>query len=312
MVIHPNFQVLSLSVATVFELANLKSGTDAYAVTLYSESGGLVRSSLGFAIQTDRLPKRIRNVDTIIAAGNNDFLPASETLVKFLRTNAPVARRVAGTCTGALFLAQAGLLDGRRATTHWHYAEELRRRFPKVTVDEDRIFVEDGRMWTSAGMTASLDLAIALVEKDLGFEIARLVAGMMVLYHRRAGGQSQHSVLLNLAPKTDRIERAVTFAKANLRKLLSVEELAAAASLSLRQFNRLFRTETGTSPAHAVERLRVEAARLMMDSGSHSLDEIAIETGFVGRERMRRAFFRAFRQSPQAIRRATRLQLIPI
>jgi transcriptional regulator GlxA family with amidase domain len=219
---------------------------------------------------------------------------------------------VAGTCTAAQFLAEAGLLKGRRATTHWFFAEEFRRRHPDVTIEEDRIFIEDGPIWTSAGMTAGLDLAIALVEKDLGPEVARMVARKMVVYHRRAGGQSQHSVLLELSPKSDRIQRALTFAKANLKRILSVDQFAEAASLSLRQFNRLFRKETGSSPAQALERLRAEAARLMMESGSHSMDEIAQETGFGQRERMRRAFLRVFGQSPLAMRRITRAQVVSI
>ena len=312
LVIYPGFQVLSLSVSTVFEVANQTAGYEAYRVTLYSVFGGLVRSSLGFSVQTDRLPKKLGRVDTIIVAGNNDFVSSEQTLVKFLRVNAAAARRVAGTCTAARFLAEAGLLNGRRATTHWFYAEEFRRRHPDVTVEEDRIFIEDGPFWTSAGMTAGLDLAIALVEKDLGPEVARMVAKKMVVYHRRAGGQSQHSVLLELSPKSDRIQRALTFAKANLQRILSVDQFAEAASLSLRQFNRLFRKETGSSPAQALERLRAEAARLMMESGSHSMDEIAQETGFGQRERMRRAFLRVFGQSPLAMRRITRAQVVSI
>ncbi|HTJ78006.1 MAG TPA: GlxA family transcriptional regulator [Rariglobus sp.] len=312
MVVHPGFQVLSLAVTTVFEMANETAGEEAYHVTLFSESGGLVRSSLGFSIQTERLPKRIKKVDTIIAAGNNDFKPASEPLVRFLRTNAGAVRRMAATCTGALFLAQAGLLDSRRATTHWFYADRLREKYPAVTIDEDRIFIEDGPIWTSAGMTSAIDMAIAMVEQDLGAGIAKIVAKKMVVYHRRTGGQSQHSALLDLAPKSDRIQKALTYARANLKKITSVESLAEVATLSLRQFNRLFRVETGTSPASALERLRVEEARLMMESGNHSLDEIAEETGFGERERMRRAFLRAFGQSPQAIRRVTRTQVVAI
>ena len=310
--IYPGFQVLSLALGTVLEFANRTAQHEAYRVTLYSVSGGLVRSSLGFPIQTERLPKRLRRVDTIIVAGNNDFAAANETLVKFLRTNAPLVRRVAATCTAALFLAEAGLLAGRRATTHWFYAEEFRRRHPDVTLEADRIFIEDGPVWTSAGMTAGIDLAIALVERDLGRPIAQLVAKKMVVYHRREGGQSQHSVLLDLAPKTDRIQTAVAFARAHLKEIVSVEELAGAANLSLRQFNRLFREETGTSPANALERMRVEAARLLMESGSHSLDEVAAETGFGQRERMRRAFRRAFGTSPQIIRRNAHPQVISV
>lgn len=310
--IHSGFQVLSLSVSTVFEMANLAVGKDVYRIVLFSESGGLVRSSLGFSIQSERLPKRLPEADTIVSTGNNGFLPAGETVVRFLRNSAGLNRRIAATCTGAVSLAQAGLLDGRRATTHWYYADQLRREFPKVRVEEDRIFIEDGDIWTSAGMTAGIDLAIALVERDLGREIAQKVAKTMVVYHRRAGGQSQHSVMLDLTPKSDRIQSAVVYAKENLHKVRSVEDLAAAASLSLRQFNRLFRSETGTSPAKAVERLRIEAARLAMEAGKHSLDEIAEQTGFADRERMRRAFIRNMGVSPQAVRRATRSQLVSL
>src|SRR6266705_1484774 len=150
LVIYPGFQVLSLSVSTVFEVANQTAGYEAYRVTLYSVSGGLVRSSLGFSVQTERLPKKMGRVDTIIVAGNNDFVSSEQTLVKFLRVNAAAARRVAGTCTAARFLAEAGLLNGRRATTHWFYAGEFRRRHPDVTIEEDRIFIEVGPVWTSA------------------------------------------------------------------------------------------------------------------------------------------------------------------
>jgi transcriptional regulator GlxA family with amidase domain len=204
-------------------------------------------------------------------------------------------------------LAEAGILDGRRATTHWAYARDLQARYPKITVEEDRIFVVDGPVWTSAGMTASIDLALGMVESDLGAEHARSVAKRLVVYHRRAGGQMQHSALLDLDAKTDRIQGALVFAKRNLKKTLSVEELADAAHLSPRQFSRAFRAETGQSPAKAVEKLRVEAARVMMEQSRHTIDVVASETGFADRERMRRAFLRAFGQPPQVIRRNARL-----
>jgi transcriptional regulator GlxA family with amidase domain len=158
-------------------------------------------------------------------------------------------------------------------------------------------------MWTSAGMTASLDLAIAMVEKDLGRDVARQVAKNMVLFHRRAGGQSQFSALLDLEPKSDRIQSALTYARRNLRTLLSVDQLADAVHLSPRQFSRAFRAETGQSPAKAIETLRLEAARVMMEEGRHPIEVVARETGFASRERMRRAFLRAFGQSPQAMQR---------
>jgi len=204
-------------------------------------------------------------------------------------------------------LAEAGLLDGRRATTHWNRARELRAMFPKVRVEEDRIFIADGPIWTSAGMTAGIDLALALIEKDLGADVARAVARNLVVYHRRAGGQSQFSALLELEPKSDRVQKALDHARRNLKSTLSVQELAEVAALSPRQFSRAFRAETGQSPAKAVEHLRVDSARVLMEQASHSLDTIAAETGFGDRERMRRAFLRTLGQSPQTIRRNSKV-----
>jgi len=201
------------------------------------------------------------------------------------------------------------LLAGRRATTHWVYADALQRRHPDVQVEPDRIFITDGPIWTSAGMTAELDLALGLVEKDLGDDIARSVAHRLVMHQRRSGGQSQHSEILNLAPRSDRIARALEHARRHLAQPLGVEELAAAANLSPRQFSRAFRAETGQSPAKAVENLRIEAARLLMEQSGHSIDIIARQTGFAERDRMRRAFLRAFGQPPQAIRRNARAEV---
>jgi transcriptional regulator GlxA family with amidase domain len=186
------------------------------------------------------------------------------------------------------------------------YAREMAGRYPEIKVEEDRIYIEDGPMWTSAGMTAGLDLALAMLEADGGAQLARQVARSLVMYHRRAGGQSQFSSLLDIAPKTDRIQRALSHARQNLKDILSIDELADAAGLSPRQFSRLFHAETGHTPAKAVENLRLEAARLMMEEGSHPIEVIARETGFADRERMRRAFLRAFGQPPQTIKRGTR------
>jgi transcriptional regulator GlxA family with amidase domain len=227
-------------------------------------------------------------------------------VIQFLRQGLGRSRRVAATCTGAFILAEAGLLDGRRATTHWNRAGELQARFPNVKVEEDRIFIVDGPVWTSAGMTAGIDLALAMIEKDLGANVARAVARNLVVYHRRAGGQSQFSALLELEPKSDRIQSALAFAKRHLHTRLTVGQLAEAAHLSPRQFSRVFRAETGQSPAKAVENLRLEAARLMMEQSRHPIDVIARQTGFADRDRMRRAFLRAFGQPPQVIRRYAR------
>ena len=301
LIVYPNFQSLGLAVSTVFEHANNLSDEPVYELALVSEHGGLVRSSQGFGIETE--PMGLRTFDTVIVIGDNECAPQSAAMLDYLRAASQRSRRVAAVCTGAFILAAAGLLDGRRATTHWYFAREFQRAYPNVKMEEDRIFINDGHIWTSAGMTAGIDLALALVENDLGMDSARTVARKLVVYHRRAGGQSQYSALLELDAKSDRVQTALAYAKENLSAELSVDELADAASLSPRQFSRLFREETGQSPAKAVEHLRVEAARVMMESGRHPIEVIARETGFGDRERMRRAFLRAFGQPPQAIQR---------
>jgi transcriptional regulator GlxA family with amidase domain len=247
--------------------------------------------------------------DTIVVSSVIGIAQAAPAVLEFLQKSMRSSRRVASMCTGAFALAQAGILDDRRATTHWAYARALQGSYPKVKVEEDRIFIIDGMVWTSAGMTAGIDLALAMVEKDLGPEIARLIAKKLVVFHRRAGGQLQYSALLELDAKTDRIQSALVYAKNNLHTALTVDQLADAANLSPRQFSRAFRAETGQSPAKAVENLRVEAARLMMEQGRHPIDVVARETGFADRERMRRAFLRAFGQPPQVIRRNSRAQI---
>ena len=305
-IVLPGFQMMSVASLSVFEFANKQRGEPFYDVHLLSETGGPIRSSIGFNIVTESLDHR--NFDTVIAGGS--ALPGALTpgVTKFLRRALRRSRRVASICTGAFVLAEAGLLDGRRATTHWNRARELQARFPKVKVEEDRIFIVDGTVWTSAGMTAGIDLALAMVEKDLGADVARIVARKQVVYHRRAGGQSQFSALLELEPKSDRVQSALAYAKRHLDKPLTVGLLADAAHLSPRQFSRAFRAETGQSPAKAVENLRIEAARLMMEQSSHSIDVIARQTGFAERDRMRRAFLRAFGQPPQVIRRNARAE----
>jgi transcriptional regulator GlxA family with amidase domain len=229
-------------------------------------------------------------------------------LLEFVRKAPRISRRVASICVGAFTLAAGGVLDGRRATTHWAFAKELQKQFPNVKVEADRIFIEDDGVWTSAGMTASIDLMLAFVERDIGSEVSQAVARTLVLHHRRAGGQSQLSALLQLEPKSDRIQKALSFARRNLHKRLAVEDLARAANLSGRQFTRAFVAETGQSPAKAIEKLRIEAARLLMEQGRHPIKVIARETGFADRERMRRAFLRAFGQPPLAIRRTARAE----
>ncbi len=305
-IVLPGFQVMSLAALSVFEFANKEMGEPVYDVRLLSETGGSIRSSIGVSVATQ--PFDDTNFDTLIVGGSAVIGALTPGVIKFLRQALGRCRRVAATCVGAFVLAEAGLLDGRRATTHWNRARELQARFPKVKVEEDRIFIVDGPVWTSAGMTAGIDLALAMIEKDLGVDVARAVARQLVVYHRRAGGQSQFSALLELEPKSDRIQSALAFAKRNLDKPLSVGQLAEAAHLSPRQFSRAFHAETGQSPAKAVENLRVEAARLMMEQSRHPIEVIARQTGFADRDRMRRAFLRTFGQPPQAIRRNARAE----
>ena len=305
-IVFPGFSVMSFAVVSVFETANMLAGERKYDVHLLSESGGAVASSAGMRVETE--PFGDADFDTLIVVGSATIEPSTPGLINFVRWALERCRRVASICTGAFVLAEAGLLDGRRATTHWFYARDMQARFPKVKVDADRIFINDGPVWTSAGMTAGIDLALALLESDLGAEAARAVAKKLVLYHRRAGGQSQFSALLELEPKSDRIQSALAYARRNLDAPLTVGELAEAAHLSPRQFSRAFRAETGQSPAKAIENLRVEAARLMMEQSRHPIDVVARQAGFADRDRMRRAFLRAFNLPPQAIRRNARAE----
>ncbi|WJN61725.1 GlxA family transcriptional regulator [Pseudomonas sp. SO81] len=301
------FQVLSLATQTVFEYANLVAKEPFYRIQNFSPAGGLVRSSLGLAVETRPLDAP-RLADTWMVVGVNDPLatPTPEAALDFVRQAGSQARRTVGVCTGGFVLAEAGLLAGRRATTHWAFAQAMRKRFPDIEVEDDRIYLIDGPIWTSAGMTAGLDLALGMVEKDLGVEAARSVARKLVMHQRRSGGQSQHSEMLDLAPKSDRIQNALNYARNHLSRSLSVEELAEVVHLSPRQFTRVFTAETGHSPAKAIEGLRLEAARLMIEQSRHSLEVVARETGFRDRRHMREAFLRGFGVPPQAVRRDAR------
>ena len=300
-IVAPGFQVMGFGALSVFELANLSAGGPFYKVHLLSEEGSPVRSSLGISVHTD--PFDGSHFDTVIVSGSTGLLPITPGLIAFVQRAALRSRRIASVCTGAFVLAEAGLLDGRRATTHWAHGRDLQKRYPAIKVEEDRIFVTDGPVWTSAGMSAGIDLALSIVEQGLGLEITRLVSKALVIHHRRAGGQSQHSALLELDAKSDRIQSALAYARRNLHSPLPVERLADAAHLSPRQFSRAFHAETGQSPAKAVENLRLEAARVMMEQGRLPIEFVANETGFADRERMRRAFLRAYGQPPQAMRR---------
>jgi transcriptional regulator GlxA family with amidase domain len=306
--VFPSFQIMTLAAVPVFECASLPPNERRYDVRILSENGGPVRSSSGLWVDTEAWGDL--SFDTLIVGASHmiEVLPKTSATISFIQESAKVSRRVASICVGTFVLADAGLLDGRRATTHWAHAPAFKARFPDVKMEEDRIFVVDGKMWTSAGMTAGIDLALAMVEQDMGVDVARQVAKYLVVYHRRSGGQLQYSALLELHPKSDRIQNVLAFVKKNLNSPISIEQLASVANLSVRHFRRAFEAETGYSPAKAIEMIRVEAARLMIEESRHPIKTVAKETGFINGERMRRAFIRSYGQPPQAFQRHGRLK----
>ena len=302
----PCYQLLDLAgPLDAFDAANAATGRQLYRWRFLSRSGGPMKSRAGLSIETT--PANATSLDTLLVIGGEVDAVRDEKEVATVRRLARRATRVVSICTGAFLLAEAGLLDGRRATTHWSRARELQDSFPAVSIDADRIYVVDGPLWTSAGITAGIDLALALIEADHGVELARRVSRELVVYHRRPGGQSQFSTLSQLEPESDRMRIALAFAREHLSEPLPIERLAEAVRLSPRQFGRAFRKETGETPAKAIERLRAEAAYLRLEDGSEPIDVIARAVGFNDPERMRRAFVIHYGQPPQAIRRMARL-----
>ena len=307
LILPPDFQLLNLAPLTVFEIAEMTPDAPHYDLHLLSEHGGPVRSSCGVRVETEAFDDPA--FDTIIMGAITSFVlpqPSTPRLIAFVQDASRASRRTASFCNGAYVLAEGGLLDGRHATTHWLQAASFRARFPEVRMEEDHIFIKDGPIWTSAGMTAGFDLVLAMVDGDLGPGVAKEVARLLVVRERRLGGQKQHSALLDMTPKSDRIQSVLAYIRQNLRNTLSVEELAAVASLSPRQFSRAFVAETGQPPAKVVEQLRLEAARFMMEAGRHPIKVVARQTGFLDRERMRRAFLRTYGVPPQWLRTVAR------
>jgi transcriptional regulator GlxA family with amidase domain len=305
-VVPRGFQVMSLAALTAFEVVNLPPAGQRYDIRLLSEHGGPVWSSSGMQLQTEAFGDPAFDTLIVGSVTEMEMPPSDATMIAFVREAAKSSRRTASICSGAFVLAEAGLLNGRRATMHWAHAASFRARFPDVRTEEDRIFINDGPIWTSAGMTAGIDLVLALIDSDLGPETAKMAARLLVMHQRRLGGQKQHSALLDMTPKSDRIEMVLAHIRQNLRNPLTIEELAAIANLSSRQFSRAFLAETGQSPAKAVERLRLEAARFMLEEGRHTVNVVAQETGFADRERMRRAFLRTFGVPAEVLRRNAR------
>lgn len=304
-VIHPGFQLLDAAGPTAaFEIAE-RFRPGSYEIRLLAPGGGEVESSSGFKLSA--APLNGGPFDTVVVSGGEIIrsMAAAREIVAWLKRTE--ARRTASVCSGAFLLAEAGLLDGRRATTHWGNAVDLGRRYPKVRLDPDSIFVRDGDVWTSAGISAGIDLALALIEDDLGPEIARRTAQQLVVHHRRPGGQSQFSALVELGGRTGRFVELIEWMREHLAEPLTVERLADRVAMSPRNFARAFAAETGTTPAKAVERLRLQSARLAVEAGHAPLERIAEDAGFGDPGRMRRAFVRSFGLPPQALRRQRRL-----
>ncbi|KMS51667.1 AraC family transcriptional regulator [Novosphingobium barchaimii LL02] len=303
LVLFPGFHLLDAAgPIAVFDLIR-RSEPHAYDIRLLSVTGGAIRSTAGITFET--APLATGPFDTIMVAGGEiaDDYHTTGLLVEWLQREAPGARRTTSVSTGAFLLAEAGLLHGRRATTHWGATQLFARRFPTVSLDADRIFIRDDSIWTSAGATAGIDLTLALVEDDLGAEAARRIAQLLVVDHRRPGGQSQHSALLELAGMNGRFSDLMCWVRDHLAEPMSVEQLAEQAAMSPRHFARTFTREVGITPAKAVEKLRVEEARTRIEDARLSVDAVARDCGFGDPERMRRAFLRHFGLPPQMFRR---------
>lgn len=295
--IFPDFQLLDAAgPISAFEIASRYTG-NAPVIRVLAMKPGPVRSSSGVEMMARGFRPSGAITTLIVAGGEGSRGPAicPKTLA-FVRGIAKRGVRVASVCSGAYVLAEAGLLDGRRATTHWQRTGHFVRAYPKVKLEADQIYVRDGNIWSSAGISAGIDLALAMIAEDHGEEVAQNTARQLVLYHRRSGGQSQFSSLLELKASIGRFGPLLAWARV----------MAEQAGMSSRHFTRAFIAETGTTPSKAVERLRIEVARQRVQSSSEAIERVAETTGFRDPERMRRAFIRAFGQPPQSLRRAAR------
>lgn len=290
--------------ATANDLAAHRRAPAPYALAVIAAQGPILAASAGLSLVVEPLPAPEREVDTLVVAGGYgvDAAAADAALVDWLRLRSSQPRRLASVCSGALLLAATGLLDGRRATTHWGRCAELARRHPDIRVESDPIFVRDGHVWTSAGVTAGVDLALALVEEDLGRETALAVARQLVVFLKRPGGQSQFSAALSLQGGDGTFDALHAWIARNLKSDLSIPRLAERAGMSERTFLRRHRDATGLTPAKAVERLRVEAAQRRLCDSRVPIKRLAALCGFGSQESMRRSFARLARVAPRDFR----------
>jgi transcriptional regulator GlxA family with amidase domain len=291
------------------EAAESVGGTCGYRVTVASVAGGPVRTESGLELGTVPLPDRTEDIDTLILPGGQGATAASQDadLIAFVRAADGTCRRIATVCSGAFIGAAAGLLSGRRVTTHWASADTLSARYPAIEVDPDPIYLRDGKYWSSAGVTAGIDLALALVREDLGAPVAQLVARWLVMFLHRPGGQTQFAAPV-WVPRAER--SAVRAVQAMVESAPGADHrlpvLAAAASMSVRHFTRLFTTEVGKTPSQFVERVRLEAARAELEASDATLDVVAARCGLGSAETLRRVFQRHLGVSPDAYRRRFR------
>jgi transcriptional regulator GlxA family with amidase domain len=305
LVVYDDIQLLDLAgPADVFDAASRLTG-GSYELIVTAARGRAVRASNGVRVALDAQLSDVAAVDTIMVAGGWGSEAASQdaALLREVQRLAATARRTTSVCSGAFVLGAAGLLQGRQATTHWAFCDELQRRHPAIAVEPDRIFVRDGTIATSAGVTAGMDLALALVEEDHGADVARTVARWLVLATQRPGGQSQFSERLQVAvmptsPIRDLVDAIVAQPSADH----AVPTLAERAALSERHLARLFAEHTGTTPARFVERVRVEAARDLLERSGLPVEAVAREVGFGSAETMRRAFLRVLDVNPASYR----------
>ncbi|MGC8474800.1 MAG: GlxA family transcriptional regulator [Acetobacteraceae bacterium] len=289
--------------ATVNQLRAGAGAAAPYATLVVAPGGGSVTTSAGLTLLAAALPAG-PGPDTLLVAGGPGVAAAAAEagLLAWLRSRAAAARRVASVCTGAFLLAEAGLLDGRRATTHWAHCAALARRYPAVRVEPDPIFVRDGAVWSSAGVTAGIDLALALVEADLGRTVALAAARQLVMFLKRPGGQAQFSAALSMQTAEDRWGALHAWVAARLDRPIRLEAMASEVGMSPRSFSRHYTAGTGTTPARALERLRVEAAARLLAETPLPAKLVCRRTGFAAEETMRRAFLRVLGVGPRAYR----------
>ena len=305
----PSVQLLDVTgplqaFATANDQITQAGGAAPYDLRVVAKGGQGVTASAGLAITAAPLPRPSSAVDTLLIAGGPgvEAAAADPLLVDWVRQRAARARRVASVCTGAFLLAASGVLDGRRSATHWSVCKEFAQRYPAVRVEPDPIFVRDGSVWTSAGVTAGIDLALALIEQDLGRTVALAVARYLVVFLKRPGGQAQFSTALSLQSAEDEFGVLHGWINKHLADDISLPVLADQAGMSERSFSRHYAEATGLTPARAVERLRVEAARRMLSESRLPVKRISQRCGFGSEETMRRSFLRILSATPQDYR----------